>query len=66
MSGSQNKTESIAIDRVVMDSPKAWLVRIVEGPKVSEHWFPRSLCELSADEKYIEVPTWLLNEKGIV
>ena len=58
--------EIISILSVEQETDKAWLIKLKEGNKISEHWFPKSKCDLSSDKKSIEVPSWLLNKKGII
>ena len=60
------KLETIPIEEVVRETEKAYLVKLKEGNRASEHWFPKSQCNLAADKKSIEVPGWLLDSKGIV
>ncbi|MEY9235361.1 hypothetical protein ABIF78_007684 [Bradyrhizobium japonicum] len=41
------------------ETPKAWRV-VING---REHWLPKSHCNLSDDEREIEIPRWLWRER---
>ena len=64
-SEDQDECESIPVFELVHETDKAWLVKLKEGSKITEYWFPKSQCTLSRDNKAIEVPAWLLDAKGI-
>ena len=57
--------EVIPVHEVVGETAKAWNIRLKEGSKFRQEWFPKSQCLLSFDKKTIEVPSWLLDSKGI-
>ena len=65
-SSGDEKLETIPVHKLVAETEKAWLVRLEEGEKFRDVWFPKSRCTLAKNEKSIEAPTWLLDSKGIV
>lgn len=50
-------------DEVVIETDKAWLVRI---DKDEDIWLPKSQCEMDEDAKNLMVAEWLAIEKGLV
>jgi len=59
------RVEVIRVHELIGETPKAWHIRLKEGTKFRQEWFPKSQCSLAADNKTIEVPGWLLDSKGI-
>lgn len=59
------RMEKIPVFEFVRETEKAYLVKLKEGEKITEHWFPKSVCMISDTKKSIEVPPWLLDAKGI-
>ena len=60
-----NLLTTLSILLVVRVTNKAYLVKLTEGNKTVEYWFPKSKCILASDEKSIEVPWWLLDAKRL-
>lgn len=57
----------LAFERIVAETPDAWLLDFgmnEEDLHPVEHWLPKSQCDLLSDTE-IEVPEWLVLEKGI-
>lgn len=50
----------VVLDCVISyETQRAWLV-MIDG---REHWLPKSHCELSDDDRRIEIPDWLWRQR---
>jgi hypothetical protein len=53
----------IGFDEIVLETDKAWLVKVDKDENV---WLPKSQCELDEDAKTVMVAEWLAIDKGLV
>jgi hypothetical protein len=51
----------IEYDEIIRKSDKGVLIKI-EGDK---YWLPKSQVEINEDDDTIDIPEWLLKEKGL-
>lgn len=64
-----NEMVPIDYDSLVVDRELSWGLNLEETIATMgevSHWFPKSQCELDEDNKIVEVPRWLAEEKGLI
>lgn len=67
-SSAGRETIYIDFDQILRETDDAWFIRFAMKDDLTndEHWFPKSQCEIpDPDQKIIEVPRWLVDEKDV-
>jgi hypothetical protein len=62
------RTVYLEFDQVLKETGAAWFVRFPMKDDLTNDdiWFPKSQCDIpDAEQKIIEVPQWLVDEKDI-
>lgn len=66
--GSKGKTLVVLkFERIVKESEKAWLVEFPMDDELNNVtcWLPKSQCKIRLQDKQIQVPQWLVEEKEL-
>jgi hypothetical protein len=63
----QKERRRVPFIRIIRETEKAWLISFNEDNPIfpKREWMPKSQCVLRPDSYEIEIPLWLIDQKGL-